>query len=243
MKRKITQAGSAHIIIIIVLVVALLGTLGFVFWQNFINKTDSNKSTDTSTVVKEEETSIDGLKTYVNQKYKLSFEYPSDWSVEVKDDESGGDLNYYRLFINDADGEQVAYLSAASGGVGGTCDPDQAVDISVLKTNKLAIPTDETTHLSYMISPVSVGQTEYIGRLGLTTYYTAIETKQVCPNTIYMMTSIKSLGGITFYDLMFSNGSGFSGKTFTSKQEATDYVNTDEYKKLEAMIKSLDYAE
>lgn len=242
MKRKITQAGSAQVIIIIVLVVALLGTLGFVFWQNFINKADSTKPTDTSTVVKEE-TNTDGLKTYVNQKYKLSFEYPSDWSVEVKNDESGQDLNYYSLDVSDASGEKIAYLMAAGGGVGGTCDPDQAVDISVLKTTKLAISTNETTHLSYMISPVSVGATDYIGRLGLTTYYTAIETKQVCPNTIYMMTDIKSLGGIPFYNLIFSNGEGFSGKTFTSKQEATDYVNTDEYKKLEAMITSLDYAE
>lgn len=32
------QTGSAHIIIVIVLVVALIGTLGFIFWQNVINK-------------------------------------------------------------------------------------------------------------------------------------------------------------------------------------------------------------
>jgi len=34
------QSGSAHVIIIIILILALLGTLGFIFWQNFI-KPDS----------------------------------------------------------------------------------------------------------------------------------------------------------------------------------------------------------
>lgn len=35
MKKRSSQSGSAHLIIIIVLTIALLGTLGFVFWQNF----------------------------------------------------------------------------------------------------------------------------------------------------------------------------------------------------------------
>lgn len=38
MKHSTHQTGSAHVIIIIVLVVALLGVLGFVFWQNFVSE-------------------------------------------------------------------------------------------------------------------------------------------------------------------------------------------------------------
>lgn len=51
MKRRLNnQRGSAQIIIISVLVVGLLGTLGFIFWQNFINKpvNDKNASSQTS---------------------------------------------------------------------------------------------------------------------------------------------------------------------------------------------------
>lgn len=44
MKSRQSQTGSAHLAIIIVLVVALLGALGFVFWQNFINKPVANQS-------------------------------------------------------------------------------------------------------------------------------------------------------------------------------------------------------
>lgn len=41
MIKKTPQKGSAHVAIIVILVVALLGTLGFVFWQNFIHKDTS----------------------------------------------------------------------------------------------------------------------------------------------------------------------------------------------------------
>lgn len=40
-----TSRGSAHAVIIIVLVIALVGVLGFVFWQNFIQKSESTSET------------------------------------------------------------------------------------------------------------------------------------------------------------------------------------------------------
>lgn len=39
-KTSLNQKGSAHIAIIVILVVALIGALGFVFWQNFIQSSD-----------------------------------------------------------------------------------------------------------------------------------------------------------------------------------------------------------
>lgn len=47
MKSRHSQAGSAHLVIIIVLAVALIGVLGFVFWQNFVNK-PAPKTADTT---------------------------------------------------------------------------------------------------------------------------------------------------------------------------------------------------
>ncbi|MDB5159863.1 MAG: hypothetical protein JWO99_126 [Candidatus Saccharibacteria bacterium] len=49
MKKSNSQTGSAHAIIIILLVVAILGLLGFVFWQNFIQKKDTTPATSTPT--------------------------------------------------------------------------------------------------------------------------------------------------------------------------------------------------
>jgi len=47
-KKINSQSGNAHIVVIVVLVVALVATLGFVYWQNLIHKpvvADENKTT------------------------------------------------------------------------------------------------------------------------------------------------------------------------------------------------------
>jgi uncharacterized membrane protein YukC len=44
--KKQSQSGSAHLIIVIVLVVALLGALGFIVYQNFIAKPTDNALTE-----------------------------------------------------------------------------------------------------------------------------------------------------------------------------------------------------
>ncbi len=49
MKKINSQSGNAHIVIIVVLVVALVATLGFVYWQNFIQKKDDSAKTSTQT--------------------------------------------------------------------------------------------------------------------------------------------------------------------------------------------------
>ena len=41
MNKHKNQSGSAHAIIIIILIAAIIGLLGFVFWQNFIQKKDT----------------------------------------------------------------------------------------------------------------------------------------------------------------------------------------------------------
>ncbi len=47
MKQK--QSGSVHLIITIILVLALLGALGFIFWQNVMNKKDTTAATAQTT--------------------------------------------------------------------------------------------------------------------------------------------------------------------------------------------------
>lgn len=45
-----SQSGHALVVIIIVASVALVGVLGFVFWQNFVNKSDTTKTTEVETI-------------------------------------------------------------------------------------------------------------------------------------------------------------------------------------------------
>jgi uncharacterized protein (UPF0333 family) len=71
-KSSRTQAGSAHVAIVIVLVVIILGLVGFVFWQNFINKTSTVASTKTATTSSGSTTiSADSVKQTANELYTV----------------------------------------------------------------------------------------------------------------------------------------------------------------------------
>lgn len=54
MNKRNNQLGSAHAVVIIILIVVILGLLSFVFWQNFIQKKDTTptKSVTTTTQAK-----------------------------------------------------------------------------------------------------------------------------------------------------------------------------------------------
>ncbi len=54
--------GSAHVVIIIILVVALLGTLGFVFYQNFIQKKEDAKTVSNATSENKSNSTSDAAK-------------------------------------------------------------------------------------------------------------------------------------------------------------------------------------
>lgn len=124
-----SQKGSAHVIIIVILVVALLCTLGFVFWQNFIKKDEPAKQADTTkTETKEEEKAevAKNTKTYDRDGY--SFEYPNQgWKLEEKND-------YY-----EATGVTMHYLELQSDGYA------PAVGMGIDSGAKVNIYTNELT--------------------------------------------------------------------------------------------------
>lgn len=83
------QKGSAHVIIIICLAIALFGTLGFVFWQNFIAKDSSNSSVKKSASVTDGDYSKESSGktiTYVSSDLMSSdnlgvtYKMPSSWA-------------------------------------------------------------------------------------------------------------------------------------------------------------------
>jgi amino acid transporter len=70
------QGSTAHIIIAIVLVVLLLGALGFIFWQNFINNPNPSQTESTTDV---ETGNDDQPNTYETAEY--SFTHPESWTL------------------------------------------------------------------------------------------------------------------------------------------------------------------
>jgi len=77
------QIGSAHVVIIVLLTVAVLGLLGFVFWQNFMGvKTSDTTKTETANKVFTEKDFQTGL----------TLEYPNSWTATSETDGDLADL-------------------------------------------------------------------------------------------------------------------------------------------------------
>jgi hypothetical protein len=80
-RNSLKQTGSTYIVIVIILAIALIATLGFIFWQNFINKEPVTQQADSEAISEEQEPAVEKEnKTFTNA--ELSFEYPdSGWEM------------------------------------------------------------------------------------------------------------------------------------------------------------------
>jgi type II secretory pathway pseudopilin PulG len=87
-KNSLNQKGGAHVVIIVILLIALLGTLGFVFWQSFINKESTDAATDqkqaTSQLAEEDKDLDEG---YLVLK---------DWGIKFKLLTDSNEITYYK---------------------------------------------------------------------------------------------------------------------------------------------------
>ncbi len=76
------QNGSAHVLIVIILVVALIGTLGFVFWQNLTRNEAAETKTETEVATKtqtQEPTVPNTWPKFNDNTLGLNFNYPDSW--------------------------------------------------------------------------------------------------------------------------------------------------------------------
>lgn len=84
------QRGSAHVWIIIALILVIIGLLGYVFWQQLADSKDTAKSIgDTTSVAAENTDSSSEISSYEasgTESYVTSFDYPATWQVVSSDD-------------------------------------------------------------------------------------------------------------------------------------------------------------
>lgn len=83
--------GFAHAFLVIGLVAALLGALGFIFWQNFIHKEPTVTKTQTVTKPQPKE-EVESNKGYLVLK---------DWGIKFKIPETKSEIVYYKVQIDD----------------------------------------------------------------------------------------------------------------------------------------------
>lgn len=91
MNKQKHQSGSVHLVVVIVLIVALVGALGFIFWRNFIQDKVINKENNETTASIPKTDAPAAVKdvtaewlTYEGTLFGgYSIKYPSeDWSVQ-----------------------------------------------------------------------------------------------------------------------------------------------------------------
>jgi hypothetical protein len=162
MKKK-SQKGSAHAIIIAVLFVALMATLGVVFYQNFIAKKDTDtKPQDTSS-------NTDVLQTarvaYASSIYEL--DHPNEWTATSEKVKSGS-LDGNKLVVVNKDGTVRVTVEISNRTRTDACNTADELKLSYYDVHETAVKNlaPSTLFLVESISDATDGGYTY--KIGLT---------------------------------------------------------------------------
>lgn len=148
MKNRQQQTGSAHLIIIIMLVIVLLGSLGFIFWQNFIEKKvevaktpEITKATNVKTepINATPESTLTEIAADDLVGTNLAIKYPKTWTMthsEHSDAEIAVYSKQYKISSPDSS-LSIKYIVTNVGG-GGMCDPINGDEIVQLDKSDIA---------------------------------------------------------------------------------------------------------
>lgn len=259
MDKHKSQSGFAHLmILVIILVLALIGALGFVYWQNFIQEKDDSSITPTSSDTSNDtsngtEVAVE-YKTYTTGIHNVSFQYPSNWTLGELSKPWQGENDWNRsMNIKNDSGEVVAELVLGVSGLGGTCSGIAEEDLpaySVIDSEPSSVKADKPVVMSFIVSPTTVSKESssqisgaYYAYYGLSDTYNEIgDFGHVCLFYNMFEAKIDPDTGGHGYSISFGTGviSG-NRKYFTSLDDAKKYIASDEYKAIKKMILSLTY--
>ncbi|AHB42134.1 hypothetical protein RAAC3_TM7C00001G0272 [Candidatus Saccharibacteria bacterium RAAC3_TM7_1] len=90
-----SQKGFVHVVLIIGLVIALVGALGFIYWQNFIREDLTSGKAETTQKSENATDLYAGWRSYASEGNGYSLKYPQTWSVVLPPD---GDVVGVRNF-------------------------------------------------------------------------------------------------------------------------------------------------
>lgn len=118
------QRGGAHVIIIAILALALVGTLGFVFWQNFLKKdTASDASQTTASTQAGEKTTQEPQQAYLTIK---------EWGIKVPQTPSSNVIEYT---MSD-DTVTATFVSSEQKAIGGDCGTAPFVRYRIIRVGQ-----------------------------------------------------------------------------------------------------------
>ena len=125
MNKRIQRSGFAHMVIIVVILgVALVGALGFIFYQNFVQKkTDSVAKTETQQSTSNKNSQSESNKSDTGQASIADKDYLtiSDWGVRFKiPSETGSkEIKYYKGLASK--GDVYLFTTSEVENLGGNC--------------------------------------------------------------------------------------------------------------------------
>lgn len=149
------QTGSAHVLITITLIVAIFGLLGFVVWQNFINKPADSKQASTSEQSKVTQES----KAKSNEGYIVI----EEWGVKflITDSLKSTEVQYnQRKSNNQPPQTSYAFTTARIRALGSACGKQPFGDTVILSR--------------YSERPVVVPDGELVNEVAIDGYYYTI---------------------------------------------------------------------
>jgi hypothetical protein len=123
-RRETTYGGSASIVIIAILFLALMAALGVVFYQNFIQKPESTKQASNTSKTDNQSKTKTARIAYHSVIYAL--DYPENWKITT--DKVGSDDS--DSLLESSSGNVSLRFAISSNGVGGTCDKKSELKVS-----------------------------------------------------------------------------------------------------------------
>jgi len=158
---RTTQTGSAHIIVIILLIIALFAALGVVFYQNFVIKKADNSRADTSSSVPLSTTKTARI-AFNSTIYAL--DYPEKWTVKSDPLDNSGTSTTF----TSPDQKVQAAFTISGGGVGGSCDVNDGLKVSYYKVYPEAVTKLSSQPLSMVETMFDAPGGGYYYGIGLT---------------------------------------------------------------------------
>jgi hypothetical protein len=144
---KQKQSGFTHIMIVtIILGLAVVGLLGFVFWQNFMQpKTTTTKDAKDAGTIKDiiDQASTPTGSTNSTSASTAGYLVLDDWGVKFKlptDLASGNQITYHKTH-NDYWGDQYEFSTTRVEALGEACVPTSQSFTSLGKLYKLSSPS------------------------------------------------------------------------------------------------------
>lgn len=268
MNLKKNQSGMGVVeAFLILIVVAMLGFIGWFVWraQQSADKTyeDTGKVTAVQPSTAAEQKSVGKLKKYCVTYEKLCFNYPADWSVSATVDTAPQQQGMTsspvdRIEVKNAAGAAVLKLADGYTGLGGVCYPASAgQETAVIEAKKTGIKavasadSDEyTTADLYAVKIVAYGEGGFTANVYLTDAKSYVipgnnvETEGTCFSTLFTERHIMVMDGEGH---VTNNGSAMSfvgtSQSAATRAEAEQLLKTDDFIKAYAVLRSVTYPE